>query len=132
LEDKIEAIVKELELPYAVRTRFVGRHGQTGPCDLVIPDGDNAVIAVAAKVFGSTGSKQSAAWKEVEDMANIKKASQYVMAVIDGIGWVSRQADLKRIYALWTANDIDGMYTIASLDQFRTDLIDAARRHRLL
>jgi hypothetical protein len=132
LEDKIEAIAKDLDLPYETRTRFVGRHGQTGPCDLVIPTGKNAAIAVAAKAFGSSGSKQSAAWKEVEDMANVRKPSQFIMAVIDGIGWESRLADLRRIYDLWAAHDIDGMYTVASLDQFRSDLEDAARRHKLL
>jgi hypothetical protein len=132
LEDKIEAIARELGLDYETRTRFVGRHNETAPCDLVIPNGKDAVIAVAAKVFGSTGSKQSAAWKEVQDMSLVRKPSQYIMAVIDGVGWVRRISDLKRIYELWAKNDIDGMYTVATLDSFRADLEEAARRHRLL
>jgi len=31
-----------------------------------------------------------------------------VIAVIDGIGWKSRQADLRRIHALWETWQVDG------------------------
>lgn len=37
LEDEIEAIARQLQLPYATRTRFTGRNHRTAPCDLVIP-----------------------------------------------------------------------------------------------
>lgn len=59
-------------------------------------------------------------------MANIRKPAQYVMAVIDGIGWKSQLSDLCRIHALWTDGEIDGMYTLATLDHFRDDLGRAA------
>jgi len=49
------------------------------------------------------------------------------MAVIDGIGWKSRQADLRKIHHLWETHQIDGMYTLATLDAFRADLEEAAR-----
>lgn len=54
------------------------------------------------------------------------------MAVIDGIGWKQRQADLRRIHSLWEQQQIDGMYTLATLGDFREDLEQAARRHGLL
>ncbi len=60
-------------------------------------------------------------------MASVRRPHQFVLAVIDGIGWKSRQADLKRIHQLWETDEIDGMYTLASLDQFRIDLENAAR-----
>lgn len=133
LEDMIEQIARDLSLDYETRTRFVGRHNLDAPCDLVIPSGGNdAVIAVAAKVFGSTGSKLTAAFKEIEDMANVRKPTQFVMAVIDGVGWLSRRADLTRLYRLWANGDIDGMYTVATLDRFQSDLEDFARLRRLL
>lgn len=132
LEDRIEAIAFDLGLSYETRTRFVGRNGQTGPCDLVIPSASNADIAVAAKVFDSTGSKLTAAYDEIKAMAEVRQPRQYVMAVVDGIGWKSRMADLTRIYKLWEQNQIDGMYTVAALDRFRDDLEKAARLRGLL
>lgn len=132
IEDMIEDIAKELKLPYATRTRFVGRGDQTGPADLVIPDSAHAVIMVAAKGFDSTGSKLTAAYEEIAKMAAVRKPNQFVMAVVDGIGWKKRKADLHRIHDLWTTNDIDGLYTVSALDQFRTDLEDAARLRGLI
>ena len=127
VEDDIEAIARDLGLSYETRTRFVGRSGRTGPCDLVVPSAQDAAIAVAAKGFDSTGSKLTDAVREIEEMADVRLPRQYVMAVIDGIGWKSRIADLRRIHALWQSQQIDGMYTLASLDRFRADLIEAAR-----
>ena len=82
---------------------------------------------MAAKGFDSTGSKLTDAVREIEEMADVRLPRQYVMAVVDGIGWKNRAADLRRIYALWQSQQIDGLYTLASLDRFRTDLTDAAR-----
>lgn len=132
IEDLIEDIAKDLGLPYATRTRFVGRGDQTGPADLVIPDSANAVIMVAAKGFDSTGSKLTSAYEEIAKMAAVRKPTQFVMAVVDGIGWKSRRADLRRIHDLWTTNDIDGLYTVSALDQFRSDLEHAARLRGLI
>lgn len=132
VEDEIEAIVVDLGLPYKTRTRFRGRGSRTAPCDLVIPSGDDAMIAVAAKGFDSTGSVLSNAVREVDEMAEARQPRQYIMAVIDGIGWKSRVSDLRRIHALWTTHQIDGMYTLASLGDFRRDLEEAARIRGLL
>lgn len=132
LEDELEAIAKSLRLPYQVRTRFTGRSGRTAPCDLVIPTAANAQIAVAAKGFDSTGSKLTDAVREIEEMAEVRRASQFIMAVIDGIGWKSRQNDLRKIHRLWENQDINGMYTLGTLDQFRKDLRQAARLRDLL
>ncbi len=132
IEDMIEDIAKELGLPYSTRTRFVGRGDQTGPADLAIPDTAHAVIVVAAKGFDSTGSKLTAAYEEIAKMADVRKPTQFIMAVVDGIGWKSRKADLRRIHDLWATNAIDGLYTVSALDQFRTDLEHAARLRGLI
>lgn len=132
VEDRIEAVAKDLGLQYQTRTRFIGRQGRTAPCDLVVPSGPNALIGVAAKGFDSTGSKLTDAVREIEEMADVRKANQYVMAVIDGIGWKSRQSDLRRLHSLWTNGDIDGMYTLATLEHFRDDLAEAAKLRGLL
>jgi hypothetical protein len=132
VEDEIEAIAMDLGLPCQTRTRFTGRNSRTAPCDLVIPSGDRAEIAVAAKGFDSTGSKLTDAVREIEEMADVRQARQFIMAVIDGIGWKNRVNDLRRIYALWEHNQIDGMYTLTTLDRFRADLQQAARLRSLL
>ena len=127
LEDAIEDVVRDLGLPYRTRTRFVGKGGTTGPADLVIGSTTNAKIIVAAKAFDSTGSKQSAAVDEVRLMAEVRLPNQYLCVVIDGMGWVSRRADLRRMYDLWSADLIDGLYTTATLDDFRRDVAHRAR-----
>lgn len=132
IEDAVEQIVTELGLPYAMRGRFVGRNGETGPADLAVPDFENAVVAVACKGFDSTGSKLTAAVAEVTEMANVRYAHQYVLAVVDGIGWLNRLGDFRRMYALAESRRIDGLYALSDLDLFRDDLEQAARRHGLL
>jgi hypothetical protein len=133
LEDRIEAIAVELGLTYETRTRFEGRFGRTAPCDLAIPAGGGAAqIVVAAKAFDSTGSKLTDAVREVEEMAEVRKGNQSVMAAIDGVGWLSRANDLRKIHTLWANGEIDGMYTVSTLNRFKADLKDAARYKRLI
>lgn len=132
VEDEIEAIATDLGLPSAMRSRFTGRNGRTAPCDLAIPDAATAEIVVAAKGFDSTGSKLTDAVREIEEMAQVRLARQSVFTVIDGIGWMSRKADLRRIYDLWTSNSIDGMYTLATLGDLRRDIEKSARLRGLL
>lgn len=129
VEDELERVAVDLGLPYETRTRFEGRNGATAPCDLAIPSGGaDAKIVVAAKGFDSTGSKLTDAVREVEEMAEKRLPSQYVMAAIDGIGWKNRINDLRRIFVLRESNQIDGLYTLEGLGQFRSDLSAAATR----
>lgn len=129
LEDIVEAIVTDLGFPHSMRTRFAGSAGRTAPCDLSIPAGDGqAQIVVGIKGFNSTGSKLTDARREIEEMAAVRLARQYVFAVVDGLGWLGRRADVRRIWELLERREVDGVYTQATLDQFRTDVADAARR----
>jgi hypothetical protein len=123
IEDELESIAQSIDLPYETRTRFAGRNGRTAPADLAVPTGGRAcVIAVAAKGFDSTGSKLTDAVREIEEMADVRTGGQVALAVVDGIGWKGRMADLRRIWSLWETGAIDGLYTLATLGQFRTDL----------
>lgn len=132
IEDEIEAIAHDLGLDYVTRSRFTGRNGRTAPADLIIGDPDTADIVVAAKGFDSTGSKLTDAVREIEEMAEVRLPRQLVLAVIDGIGWKSRQSDLRRIHQLWADRQIDGMYTLVSLDRFRDDVREFAGLRRLI
>ena len=87
---------------------------------------------VAAKGYDSTGSKLTDAVREIEEMAEVRSPRQFVIAVIDGIGWKNRISDLRKIHQLWDDRAIDGMYTLSTLDKFRSDIEDAARLRKLL
>lgn len=132
IEDEIEAIAAGLGLSYVTRSQFTGRNGRTAPADLIVPTVQSASIVVAAKGFDSTGSKLSDAVREIVEMADVRLPTQFVMAIIDGIGWKSRLFDLRKIHQLWSSKQIDGVYTLANLDQFRDDLKEAARLRGLL
>ncbi|SNS95211.1 DpnII family type II restriction endonuclease [Rhodococcoides kyotonense] len=127
VEKEIEAIVHGLGLPYETGTTFAGKGQKTAPADLVIPTRNDAVIAVAAKGFDSTGSKLRDAVREIQEMAEVRLPKQFICAVVDGIGWHSRQADLKRLYTLWDNDEIDGLYTLSSLSRFRDDVAEQSR-----
>lgn len=132
VEDAIEAIARGLGLTYALRTRFMGRN-QSAPCDLAIPDGGpSAAIVVAAKGFDSTGSKLSDAVREIVEMSGVRRPDQFVYAVVDGIGWKSRDADLRRIHGLWERREIDGLYTLATLPDFAVEIERAAHLRQLI
>lgn len=132
VEDAIEAIAQGLGLTYALRTRFTGRN-RSAPCDLAIPDGGAAAaIVVAAKGFDSTGSKLSDAVREIVEMASVRRPDQFVYAVVDGIGWKSRDADLRRIHGLWERHEIDGLYTLATLPDFAVEVERAAHLRQLI
>lgn len=95
-------------------------------------DGPGALIVCAVKGFDSTGSKLTDAVREVESMASVREPRQFVYAIVDGIGWLSRQADLRRIYTLWTLRSIAGMFSLAQLPDFHRELRQAATIHQLL
>lgn len=133
LEDAIEQILQQLELPYVMRTKFKGRGQETIPCDFAVPEGGTkAMIVGAAKGFDSTGSKLTDAVREVEKMAQVRNPLQFVFVVVDGIGWLNRQSDLRRLWDLFNEQLIDGLYTMSMLDQFKVDLSKAAQRVGLL
>ncbi len=128
LEDAVEAMVTGLGLPHVMRTSFQGQAGRIAPCDLAIPGGGGAAaVVVGIKGFNSTGSKLTDARREIEEMAKVRLPQLFVLAVVDGLGWRSRRADLEAIHQLWVRNEIDGLYTQASLDQFGADVATAAR-----
>lgn len=129
LEDAVQSIASELSLPHQMRTRFIGRGNESAPCDLAIPSGGSeAEIVIGIKGFDSTGSKLSDAAREIEAMASVRRPNQYVFVVLDGLGWISRQSDLKKIHSLWVSGSIDGVYTTRTLGALRDALSDAATR----
>lgn len=133
LEDLLEEIAVDLGLSYSTRGRFTGIAGRTAPYDLAILDADSRpVVVVGAKAFDSTGSKLTDAVREVEEMAQTRLPTQFVYAAVDGIGWKGRQADFKRLHALWAESRIDGVYSASTMPDFKIELIKACQRLGLL
>jgi hypothetical protein len=129
LENVVEEMVQRLGLQYAMRVRFQGKAGRDAPCDFAIPGGgSDALIVGAVKGFDSTGSKLSDAVREMKEMAETRLPRQFVFGFVDGIGWRGRRADLRRIYDLWANHEIDGLYSLQTVDSFQRDLTEAARR----
>lgn len=133
LEDQVEAIVRALSLPFDPRTQFVGVDGEQGPADFAIPaGGSDCLIAIGVKGFDSTGSKLTAAVDEVRRMVAVRRPDQYMLAVVDGIGWHGRQGDLGRLVAMRDRAALNGLYTVQDLGELAVDLRDAAVRLGLL
>ena len=133
LENVVEEVVQALGLAYEMRSRFHGKGGRDAPCDFAIPRaGGEALIVGAVKGFDSTGSKLSDAVREMKEMAETRLPRQFVFGFVDGIGWRGRRADLRRIYDLWANHEIDGLYTLQTLETFHRDLTEAARRLGLI
>lgn len=133
LEDVVEETVRALGLPYVMRVRFTGSRGQEASCDFAIPGGgEEALIVGAVKGFDSTGSKLTDAVREIEEMAAVRLPRQFLFAFVDGIGWLGRRADLRRIYQLWADRAMDGLYSLTRRGEFQQDLAAAARRLGLL
>ena len=133
LEDTVEAVIRDLELPYEPRTQYEGAAGQTGPADFALPErGPGCRIAIGVKGFDSTGSKLTSAYHEVLRMADVRRPDQYIFAVVDGVGWHARMGDLTRLVEMVRERKIDGMFTLAEFDVFRLALRDAAVRVGLL
>jgi hypothetical protein len=132
LEDEVESVLRGIGLDFKARTRFEGTGGDTAPADFVIPEnGPDTSIAVGVKGFDSTGSKLTDARREIEEMAKVRRPTQFIFAVVDGHGWLRRHSDLRKIHTLWSTNRIDGLYTRSSLDLFKSALEEAARRLNL-
>lgn len=129
LENVVQQIVREAGLPCKMRTTFTGKRHETAPCDVAIPaGGQRAKIIIAVKGFDSTGSKLSDAVREIQQMVAVRLPRHFVFAFVDGIGWLGRRRDYQRIHELWVEEQIDGLYSLATREQFLHDLRDAGRR----
>lgn len=132
LEDAIEKVVKELGLSYKMRDDFIGRRNIKVGCDLRIPAEGEPLIVGAAKTYGSTGSKQGDAVREIRELAELREPRQYVFAFIDGLGWKRRVKDLERIHQMLVDKEINGIYTASMMDQLKRDIEHIAKAHGLL
>jgi len=124
LEDLVEALVREVfgEGGYGTRCTFVGAKGKTAKCDFVIPTKSDAKIIIEAKGYGATGSKMSDIIGDLDAIIEAKRSDSRLLFVTDGLPWIARQSDLRKIVQRQNEGDIMRIYTSNMREEFLTDL----------
>lgn len=122
LSDEIEHIADEIGLEYAVRGRFTGRNGREARADIIIGDPQNPAVVIAVAGFDAPGRHLTEKQQEIVELARVHLPTTRALGVIDGMGWARRLGDLRRVHQLRVDGHVDGLYTRATLDQFRDQL----------
>lgn len=122
LTDEVEAIADQLDLEYTVRDWFAGRDGRKARADLIVGDPVAPAVVVAVAGFDAPGWTLTYAQQEITTMARVHLPTTAALVVIDGAGWARRPGELRRVHRLHADGHIDGLYTRATLDEFREHL----------
>lgn len=124
LEDFVEALVREVfgAGAYGARCTFSGSKGRTAKCDFVIPGKDDAKIIIEAKGYGATGSKMSDIIGDLDAIIEAKRADSRFLFVTDGMPWLARQSDLRKIVQRQNEGDIMRIYTSKMQEELVSDL----------
>ena len=124
LEDFIEAIVASVfgASGYDRRNSFTGRNGQSAKFDFAIPDRHDPRILIEAKGYGATGSKQSDVLGDLRAIINAKRPDTRLLFVTDGLTWLQRASDLRKIIELQNHGDVTRIYTRQMSAELEADL----------
>ena len=124
LEDFVEVIVAQVfgDGGYRTRCTFTGTKGRTAKCDIVIPGRDDAKIIIEAKGYAATGSKMSDIIGDLDAIIAAKRADSRFLFVTDGMSWISRQSDLRKIVKRQNDGDIMRIYTSKMQEELVADL----------
>lgn len=125
LEDFTEAIVREVfsDTGYEVRKSFTCKDGKgTEKCDFAIPTAKDPHVIIEAKAYEATGSKQTDVIGDLEKVLTCKRPDVHFLLVTDGLGWLMRLSDLKKIVRFQNAGDVYRIYTMAMAEDLRADL----------
>jgi hypothetical protein len=125
LEDFVEEIVKDVfgAGGYEARCTFVGREGKTEKADFAIPSKSGPQIVIEVKAYGATGSKQTDVIGDIERITAAKRPDTSFMLVTDGLTWLSRLSDFRKIVALQNAGEIMRIYTVKMAAALSQDLL---------
>lgn len=125
LEDFVEAIVAQVfgEGGYRSRCTFTGAKEKTAKCDFVIPEKDDARIIIEAKGYAATGSKMSDIIGDLDAIIDAKRADSRLLFVTDGMSWLARLSDLRKIVKRQNEGDIMRIYTSKMQQELADDLL---------
>ena len=122
LENEVEAILREIPVPFESRVTFRGATGVTAKCDFAIPMRDQPKIVIEVKGYEATGSKLTDFLGDVLKIKQAKGYHTYLLVVTDGRGWFNRKSDLKRLVDLHLDGTIEMIYTRSRLSHLKSDV----------
>jgi len=123
LENFAETIVREVfGDAYAKGGQFTGVGMRTEKCDFVVPDRQKPLIIIEAKAYGATGSKQTDVVGDANKIIDVKRPDTPFILITDGITWMRRINDLRKLVKLQNQGSIARIYTTKMAAQFEADL----------
>jgi hypothetical protein len=132
LEDFTEALVREVFGDhFESRCQFTGVGGAIGKCDFAIPDRHRPSILIEAKGYGATGSKMTDVVGDANKIIAAKRPDTPFILITDGITWMRRVNDMRRLIRLQNDGSIMRIYTTKMAAQFVTDLRQLKLEYRL-
>ncbi len=134
LEDFVERIVSGIfgDGGYDTRCRFVGATGtSTEKADFAIPSKEDPSILIEVKGYGATGSKQTDILGDIEKIDAQKRRDTDLLLVLDGVTWMSRKNDLRRLIELQNQGRVMRIYTQQMAPDLEADLRQLRQDHSL-
>lgn len=133
LEDQVEQVVVDIFGDrFDSRCRFTGATGEsTEKADFAIPSKSAPNILIEAKAYGATGSKQTDILGDFERIVRQKRDDTTLLLVTDGVSWMSRANDLRKLIAMQNRGQIARIYTLKMIGELRSDLEILKRDHAL-
>ncbi len=123
LEDFTEALVREVfGEKFEARCQFVGVGSAVEKCDFAIPDRHKPLILIEAKGYGATGSKMTDVVGDANKIIRAKRPDTPFILITDGITWMRRMSDLRKLIKLQNEGRITRIYTTKMAAQFEADL----------
>lgn len=125
MEDFTETIVRGVfgSDSYETRRRFACRDGHhTQKADFAIPSMKEPHVIIEAKAYGATGSKQTDVIGDIEKIVGCKRDDVFFLLVTDGLTWLARLGDLRKMIEFQNLGSIYRIYTMAMADDLRKDL----------
>ena len=104
------------------RCQFTGVGTQVEKCDFAIPDRHRPLIIIESKPYGATGSKQTDVVGDVNKIIDVKRPDTPFILITDGITWMRRISDLRKLIKFQNDGRITRIYTTKMAAQFEVDL----------
>lgn len=124
LEDFVEDIIRDVfGANYDSRCNFLGKDDRSpAKADFAIPNKETPTIVIEVKAYGATGSKQTDSIGDVDKIIKNKRHDTYFLFVTDGITWLDRVSDLRKIVKAQNEGNIYRIYTKRMINELRNDL----------
>lgn len=131
VEDFVEQIVKSVFEWYEARCTFVGQRNSSAKCDFAVPSRQVPRIVIESKAYGATGSKMTDVIGDIEKIIAAKRSDTVFMFFTDGLSWIQRKSDFRKIVDYQNQGDIFRIYTLKMAQVFESDLRTLKREFAL-